>query len=192
MSRFRPLSQNQPAHHFVKGIVVKDSDVPLLLHKSLKKLTLSNGSFQTHQVRDKFLCRLMSCQNLTRICLRNESIIPLSEFSRKLIKSRPPKLCTLWLQFLTLTQNCLNLLAVVLRANPQLRWLELFEPWGERYKYSTIIALGVKLEQFQLVSLHEIPEAELFLISQGLLVNDCKLESMRIVDQNVLVSNGHQ
>ena len=162
MSRFRPLAQNQPAQLFLRGIVAKDSDVPLLLHESLKKLTLSNGSFQTHQVRDKFLCRLMSCQNLTRISLRNESIIPLSEFSRKLIKSRPPKLCTLWLQFLTLTQDCLNLLAVVLRANPQLRWLELFEPWGERFKYSTIIALGMKLEQFQLVSSHKIPEVELF------------------------------
>ena len=184
MSTSRNDAVSRPRELRISGIGLKDSDVPRFLYESLQAITFREVWFQTTEVREKFLCRLMESKNLTRICIQHESLLPLSEFSRKLVRGRPLKLTTIWLELVKLTQTCLDLLAVALKVTPQIDWLELFDPRGDNFKYATIIELGIKLKKFHFVSAAKIPQAELFLVRKGLLANDCKLEEIKVIHEN--------
>lgn len=177
MYSVRNRAKRKPKNLSIGFSKIEESDVPLFLYDSLEAVTLRKVRFGTSQVREQFLYRLMNSRNLTSIRVQFDSF---SNFPRNLIRRKSLKPIAIFFDYIETTQSWINLFAIALKESPQIERLNLYKPAGGNFKFATIIASAHWLKRFELFSQNEIPCPEVYLASQGLLAEECKLKELSV------------
>ena len=138
------------------------------MYGNLKEIILNSVSFETLEIREEFLHRLLSLANITTVCVRNRTKLLLSRISKGLLRGRFPYLVNLLLECIALEQTTMDLIAVALTHSRPLGFLELYNARIDNPNYARIFSLAPKIWKFVLVNSHPLSQRDMFLLVKAL------------------------
>ena len=164
----RCKARAKPDRLRVINLKVCQSDVEALLYEKLKEIYLNSVTFETFEIREAFLRRLLSLTNVTTFCVQNRTKFVLPRISKGLLKGCFPHLTNLLLEYIALEQRTMELIAVALTHRRPLGFLELYKPKIDNPNYASIFSLIPKICKFVLVNSHPLSQRDMFLLVKAL------------------------
>ena len=161
-------AQEKPDRLRVVNLEVCQSDVEALLYEELKEIYLNCVSFETLQIREEFLHRLLLLTNITTFCVQHRTKLVLPRASKGLLKGSFPYLTNIWLEHIALEQRTMDLIAVALTHRRPLGYLELFKLKIDNPSYAKVFSVVPKMRKFTLVTDHPLAKRDMFLLAKAL------------------------
>ena len=146
----------------------------------MEDIYLESVSFETFQIKEDFLRRLLSLANITTLCVQYATKHVLPRISKGLLKGSLPFLTYFWLAYIPLEQRTMEMIAVALRHRRTLECLELFKLEIDHPTYANIFYVVPKMRRFRLITVHSLSQREIFFLVKA-------LDTPAIELQNLLV-----
>ena len=176
----RRAARAKPESLHVTNLEICLGDIELLVHENLKEIYLNSVSFETFQIREVFIRRLLVLDTVTTFCVQHLTKFVLPHISRGLLKGSFPYLTNLWLEYITLEQQTMEMITVALQHTRPLGFLELFKLKGDP-NYASIFSVVPKIRRLTLFTVHVLSQRELFFLVKALNTSVKELQRLTVM-----------